>query len=53
MSALLSRIRISRKLELLTLLGTLAVLVVMATQLASIRSTLMAEKEAATRGLVE
>src|SRR5690606_187480 len=53
MAALLSRIKISRKLELLTLLGTLAVLVVMATQLLSLRSTLMAEKEAATRGLVE
>src|SRR5690606_11218714 len=53
MSNLLSRIRISRKLGLLTLLGTLAVIVVMAFDLVDERRTLLAEKEAATRGLVQ
>ena len=56
MSDLLSRIGISRKLTLLTLLtllGVLAVLVLMALELAGERRTLLAEKETATRGLVE
>ena len=53
MESFLSRIRISRKLGLLTLLGILAVLAVMIGQLVNARAVLMAEKEAATRGLVE
>ncbi|TYT22554.1 HAMP domain-containing protein, partial [Luteimonas viscosa] len=53
MSNLLSRIRISHKLGLLTLLGILAVLVVMTFDLIGERKTLMAEKEAATRDLVQ
>ena len=53
MSDLLSRIGISRKLTLLTLLGVFAVLVLMALELVAERRTLMVEKETATRGLVE
>lgn len=53
MNALLSRIGISRKLGLLTLLGVLAVLAVMAMDLVNERRTLMAEKESATRALVQ
>ncbi|MGY1411260.1 cache domain-containing protein, partial [Luteimonas sp. A611] len=53
MSDFLSRIGISRKLTLLTLLGVLAVLVLMALELVAERRTLLAEKETATRGLVE
>ncbi|WP_298576880.1 methyl-accepting chemotaxis protein [uncultured Luteimonas sp.] len=53
MSGLLSRIGISRKLGLLTLLGVLAVLVVMSLELVSERRLLLAEKESATRGLVQ
>ncbi|MGJ4803124.1 methyl-accepting chemotaxis protein [Luteimonas sp. SDU82] len=53
MSDFLSRIGISRKLGLLTALGVLALLVVMVLELVSERRTLMAEKETATRSLVE
>ena len=53
MASFLSRLGVSRKLELLTLLGTLAVLVVMVVQLLDARRAMIAEKEAATRGLVE
>ena len=53
MTDLLSRIGISRKLGLLTLIGALAVIAVMAVELANQRSTLMAEKESATRALVQ
>ncbi|MDH5832439.1 cache domain-containing protein, partial [Luteimonas kalidii] len=53
MSQFLSRLGISRKLGLLTALGILAVLTVIALQLTAEHRMLMAEKEAATRGLVQ
>ena len=52
MHALLSRIRISRKLGLLTALGVLAVICVIVLNLFAEQKKLMTEKETATRNLV-
>jgi len=53
MSDFLSHIGISRKLGLLTALGVIALLVAIALALVAERRALLAEKEAATRALVE